>query len=1053
MGISGLLPLLKSIQKPCSLKNFKGQTIGVDAYGWLHRGTVACAIELALDKPTLKYAEFAINRVKMLQAFGVTPYLVFDGDALPSKAGTNAERRKRRVESKRLGLELYRAGKVSQAHQELQKAAEVTYHMARQLIEDLKKLNIQYIVAPYEADAQLVYLEQKGIIDGILSEDSDMLVYGAKRLITKLDQYGNCIMIDRADFALCKDISLAGWTDDMFRRMAILSGCDYLPNINKIGLKTAYRFVRKHKETQKIIRMIALEGKLAVPADYLERFLHAELTFLHHRVFCPLRQEMVHMRELPRALNAEDMPYLGPYVEPDTIIGVACGDLNPRTKEALFPRSVSTSLALAENKRQATSAVKCLKSSKSIESFFGPKRQPLAELDPNSLTPSPSQQRVLERNRNASWIAREVSSAPQLRRAVSDIPPWSASGTDRGSFLARAAKASEYQPPKRQRLCSDTPSGRDFLSDDAGKSPFFASPTPQQLSPLVEKKMRNSKKARTTRFDIFSDDSVDDVLLGLSADLHTEAPSPVLGSVGQDQDLATDGSEEVVKTACPNIDSIPQSSPPPVKRSEDDDDGKDLDTQDGTQVEVEPFEDLLESHIRMQKTLHLTSFVYQSPPPSGRSMDLLQRQQQKRSRTERRDYPSTTFIAQSPSRQQAALKSLPSRVDNVCEKAISESKSSPPTAAADDLDEPPVFPARENMVGSEDALVPASDSDDDDEVSDVDSPRPGWQRALNLARFAYVGRGVPVLQIVDVDDTVASILRYRSIGPEIPCLDPRSAHPYESCDSAAERSTGLDRSLDSANIIGYHHVLMIFIAAAIILLSLLLAGCSSTSPLIPDIYLISLYYQKYAPVFSPTQVDPGVTTAIANVVGNADLTVRVGYFGICIRSEGSGWMCNTNSTALADLVSVDQDPLNLIWVASTFKNAIVFPYLLIIAIVLAFLTFLLLATFPGWHTATGSDGSEHEVKPFPSRPVSQVALATIFISSVFVLVSVMWQHTAAVAASTVAQDLGNGSVKSGVGTSAMVLGWFGFGLLVVVTLGLLVMILSIQLLDRLADEE
>jgi len=50
----GLLPLLKSIQKPCSLKKFSGQTIGVDAYGWLHRGTVACAIELAHEKPTTK---------------------------------------------------------------------------------------------------------------------------------------------------------------------------------------------------------------------------------------------------------------------------------------------------------------------------------------------------------------------------------------------------------------------------------------------------------------------------------------------------------------------------------------------------------------------------------------------------------------------------------------------------------------------------------------------------------------------------------------------------------------------------------------------------------------------------------------------------------------------------------------------------------------------------------------------------------------------------------------------------------------------------------------
>lgn len=124
----------------------------------------------------------------------------------------------------------------------------------------------------------------------------------------------------------------------------------------------------------------------------------------------------------------------------------------------------------------------------------------------------------------------------------------------------------------------------------------------------------------------------------------------------------------------------------------------------------------------------------------------------------------------------------------------------------------------------------------------------------------------------------------------------------------------------------------------------------------------------------------------------------------------------------------------------------------IVAIVLAFLTFLLLATFPGWHEEIQDDGSEREVKPFPSRAVSQVALATIFIASVFVLVSVMWQHTAAVAASQIAQDLGNGSVKSGVGTTAMILGWFGFGLLVVVTLGLLVMILSISLLGRLTDE-
>ncbi|EAS34499.3 uncharacterized protein CIMG_05523 [Coccidioides immitis RS] len=252
--------------------------------------------------------------------------------------------------------------------------------------------------------------------------------------------------------------------------------------------------------------------------------------------------------------------------------------------------------------------------------------------------------------------------------------------------------------------------------------------------------------------------------------------------------------------------------------------------------------------------------------------------------------------------------------------------------------------------------------------------------------------------------------------------------------------------------IGYHHILMIFIALAIILLSLLLAGCSSSSPQIPTIFLISLFYEHYPPIESTAQSAPSVTADIANIVRGAQLEVRVGYFGICVQRGGGSFICNANATALAGILPAEDDPLNLVWVASTFKDAVVFPYLIIVAVIFAFVCFLILGTFPGWHEETSPDGSEQEVRPFPSRPVSQVALSLIFVASVFILVSVLWQHTASVAASTVAQDLGNGSVKSGVGTSAMILGWFGFGLLVVVTIGLLAMILSISLLTRLTDD-
>jgi exonuclease-1 len=43
--------------------------------------------------------------------------------------------------------------------------------------------NVPYVVAPYEADAQLAYLERVGIVDGLITEDSDLLVVWLQKRI------------------------------------------------------------------------------------------------------------------------------------------------------------------------------------------------------------------------------------------------------------------------------------------------------------------------------------------------------------------------------------------------------------------------------------------------------------------------------------------------------------------------------------------------------------------------------------------------------------------------------------------------------------------------------------------------------------------------------------------------------------------------------------------------------------------------------------------------------------------------------------------------------
>lgn len=77
------------------------------------------------------------------------------------------------------------------------------------------------MVAPYEADAQLAYLELAGLVDGIITEDSDLLVFGCKHVLFKLDSDGNCVSIRRERLGSATEAPMTGWSDKEFREMAV----------------------------------------------------------------------------------------------------------------------------------------------------------------------------------------------------------------------------------------------------------------------------------------------------------------------------------------------------------------------------------------------------------------------------------------------------------------------------------------------------------------------------------------------------------------------------------------------------------------------------------------------------------------------------------------------------------------------------------------------------------------------------------------------------------------------------------------------------------------
>ncbi|ETO30367.1 hypothetical protein RFI_06751, partial [Reticulomyxa filosa] len=230
----------------------------------------------------------------------------------------------------------------------------------------LKELNVEYIVAPYEADAQLAYLYQTRKISAVISEDSDLLVFGVGKVKKrKQAENGRCLFdkekihptnskvlfkwkraegkgdeIVLQNLGSNRSLKFANWTHDMFVDMCILSGCDYLVSIPGIGIKTAHQLISKHGNYQKVVQQLRSEGKIKIPENYPELFQKAKWSFRHQTVYDKELKRLVHLNPLPVDLGNQDIFFLGPMFENETAQKIAEGLMDPITK-CLFEDSAS----------------------------------------------------------------------------------------------------------------------------------------------------------------------------------------------------------------------------------------------------------------------------------------------------------------------------------------------------------------------------------------------------------------------------------------------------------------------------------------------------------------------------------------------------------------------------------------------------------------------------------------------------------------------------------------------------------------------------------------
>eukprot|EP01083_Nonionella_stella_P210630 762376_1 len=329
MGIDKLLQELKPITKPVKLQELRGQTCGVDASCWLHRASYSCALCLVSGKNTTKYLQFTLNSINLLKSFNITPIMVFDGAHLPMKANENHRRNVVRERAKNLALLALESGNTDVAFKEATKAVHITKQMITEFMNQCIEHNIQFVCAPYEADSQLGYMYKQKQVDFVLTEDSDLLLFGAKKALYKFDP--KTMSGQLVDLHLIKDYKpptdakkrkkdlcsflkkywLTRDTDDVLERIkkekefihaCVLSGCDYLDRLPGIGLKTAIKHCTENRKMKYLLSTL-MTSKAQAPEDYHIQFKRAVLTFRHQTVYDIESKAQTHLNPLTDSVD------------------------------------------------------------------------------------------------------------------------------------------------------------------------------------------------------------------------------------------------------------------------------------------------------------------------------------------------------------------------------------------------------------------------------------------------------------------------------------------------------------------------------------------------------------------------------------------------------------------------------------------------------------------------------------------------------------------------------------------------------------------------------
>ena len=267
MGNADLRQL--AVIEPRPFDEVGGSVVAVDAHNWLYRYLTTTVRFTNSDVYTTAGGEEVANLVGVVQGLptffehDVTPVFVFDGGVTELKDTEVAERREQR-EAYEEQLEAAReaddadAADVAALESRTQRLTDTIQETTRELLE---LLDVPYIDAPAEGEAQAAHMARYGDVDYVGSEDYDALLLGAPHTLRQLTSKGDPECMELEATLEAHDLTWEGLVD-----AAVLVGTDFNDGIDGVGPQTAVEMIHEHGD---LLAALAAREETIPHADHI----------------------------------------------------------------------------------------------------------------------------------------------------------------------------------------------------------------------------------------------------------------------------------------------------------------------------------------------------------------------------------------------------------------------------------------------------------------------------------------------------------------------------------------------------------------------------------------------------------------------------------------------------------------------------------------------------------------------------------------------------------------------------------------------------------------